>query len=72
MTNLCVDRVHLAKWVADRRRWVGGHGSDERTFIPVGRLVRVGAAPANVHDVETRLHSAVSWGGGGWTIRLQK
>lgn len=70
MTDLCVDCVHLAKWVADRRRWVGGHGSDERAFISVGCLVRVGAAPANIHDVETRLHSAVN--GSRLTVRLQK
>lgn len=58
MTHLCMDAVHLAKWVADRGRRVGGHRSDERTFISVGSLVRVCAAPANIHDVEARLHSA--------------
>lgn len=58
MTHLCMDAVHLAKWVADRSGRVGGHGSDERTFISVGCLVCVCAAPANIHDVETRLHSA--------------
>lgn len=61
MTDLCVDAVHLGKWVADRGRWVGVHRSDERTFISVGCLIRVCAAPANIHDVETRLHSAVNW-----------
>lgn len=70
MTDLCVDAVHLAKWVADRGRWVGVHRSDERTFISVGCLICVCAAPANIHDVETRLHSAVNWN--RLKVRLQR
>lgn len=58
MTHLCMDAIHLAKWVADRGGRVGGHRSDEWTFISVGGLICVCAAPANIHDVETRLHSA--------------
>lgn len=53
MTYLCMDTVHLAKWVVDRGRGVGSHRSDERTFISVGCLIRVCTGPANIHDVET-------------------
>lgn len=53
ITCLCMDTVHLPKWVVDSGRGVGSHRSDERTFISIGCLVRVCTGPANIHDVET-------------------
>lgn len=54
---LSVNTSHLVEWVVDSGSRVRGHRSNERTFISVGHFIRTGAAPANIHDVETRLHT---------------
>lgn len=55
---------HLVERVVDGGSRVGGHRSYERTFISVGHFIRTGAAPANIHDVETRLHTTSQNSGG--------
>lgn len=64
MTYLSVDTGNLAEWVVNRGSSGCGHRSDKRTFISVGCLVCTGTSPANIHDVETWLHTAgreVTW-----------
>lgn len=54
---LGVNTSHLVEWVVDSGSRIRGHRSYEGTFISVGYFIRTGATPANVHDVETWLHT---------------
>lgn len=57
MIYLCVDTSHLAEGVVDWGSSGCVHRSDKWTFISVGHLICTGTSPANIHDVETWLHT---------------
>lgn len=57
LSYLSVNASHLVEWVVDSGSRVRGHRSYERTFISVGHFIHTGATPANIHDVETWLHT---------------
>lgn len=68
VTYLSVDTCHLAEWVVDRGSGSCSHRSDKRTFISVGCLICTGTSPANIHDMETWLHTT----GRGATWRVMQ
>lgn len=57
-THLSVDAGNLAEWVVAGGSSCSGYSSDERPYISVGRLICDWTSPANIHNVETRLHAA--------------